>query len=104
MQSFRMWVPRRKGRADLHFRTPAITAKSVVHIAVSEATDLDPGVLGGFGQNFRTVFGAASITLQNVAVRDGAVDFNVFVDWDSPLNLVTDITVLDPPTDIIIGT
>jgi hypothetical protein len=104
MTTFRMWVPNRKGRADLHFSSPAIKANSVVHISVSEATPLTPGVLGGFGQNFSTNFGAASITLQNVSVREGAVDFFVFVDWPHPLNLVTDITVLDPPAAIIIGT
>jgi hypothetical protein len=49
-------------------------------------------------------FGAASITLQNVSVRDGGVDFNVFVDWATPINLVTDITILDPPAQIVIGT
>ena len=103
MTTFRMWVPSRKGRADLHFSSPTIKASSVVHISVSEATPLAPGVLGGFGQNFSSNFGLASITLQNVSVREGAVDFYVFVDWRDPINLVTDITVLDPPTQIIIG-
>jgi hypothetical protein len=39
-----------------------------------------------------------------VAVRQGAVDFRVFVDWDSPLDLVADITIFDPPEEVIIGT
>jgi hypothetical protein len=103
MITFRMWVPNRKGRADLHFTAPDIRANSVIHISASEATGLfDPPLL--FGQNFSTIFGAASITVQNISVREGAVDFYVVVDWPDPLNIVTDITIFDPPAQIIIGT
>jgi hypothetical protein len=98
-----MWVPRRRGRADLHFNSQTITRRSVVYISVSEATGLTPNTFGGT-QNFDAHFGAASITLQNVTVRDGGVDFNVFVDFGSPLNVVADITVLDTVPEIIIGT
>jgi hypothetical protein len=104
MTTFRMWVPSRMGRADLHFTGPIIKANSVIHISASEASDLFPGQqFGGFSQNFSTIFGAASITVQNVSVREGVVDFYVFVDWPHPLNIVTDITILDPPEQIIIG-
>ncbi|KXY43671.1 hypothetical protein COM24_29970 [Bacillus toyonensis] len=104
MATIRMWVPKRKDRAHLRLTSPVIKWNSVVHISVSEATELEPNQL--FGQNFPTVFGAASITVQNISVRDGVVDFNVFVDWSTPLNIVTDITILEPPADgnIIIGT
>jgi hypothetical protein len=105
--TFRMWVPNRHGRADLHLRSPQITTFSVVHISISEATALDTVELlpprPGLGQTFTSVFGDAAITLQNVAVRQGAVDFRVFVDWDSPLDLVADITIFDPPAEVIIG-
>lgn len=103
MVTYRMWVPNRKGRADLHFSSPAISMNSVVHVAISEATALGPPLISG-DQNFSSHFGAASITVQNISVRQGAVDFYVYVDWPSPLNLVADITVLDPPAEIIIGT
>lgn len=102
MITYRMWVPNRKGRADLHFSAPEIQLNSVVHISVSEATALGTPIFTG--QNFSTVFGSASITLQNVSVRQGAVDFYVHVDWPDPLHLVTDITILDPPAQVIIGT
>jgi hypothetical protein len=102
MVSFRMWVPRRKGRADLHFSSAAIQANSVVHISVAEAVPFPEGLLGQVVPLAH--FGAASITLQNVRVRQGAVDFNVLVDWPDPLNIVTDITILDPPTQLIRGT
>ena len=103
MITFRMWVPNRKGRADLHFTAPDIHANSVIHISASEATGIfDPPPL--FGQSFSIIFGAASITVQNISVREGAVDFYVVVDWPDPLNIVTDITIFDPPAQIIIGT
>jgi hypothetical protein len=105
--TFRMWVPQRQGRADLHLRSPQINNFSVVHISVSEASKLDTATLlpvrQGVGQTFTANFGDAAITLQNVSVRDGAVDFRVFVDWDSPLDLVTDITIFDSPAEVIIG-
>jgi hypothetical protein len=105
MVTFRMWVPNRRGRADLHFTSPDIHAGSVIHISASEATALDTAeIFFQHGtQTFVPVFGAASITVQNISPRDGAVDFNVFIDWPDPLNIVTDITILDPPAEIIIG-
>ena len=105
--TFRMWVPQRQGRADLQFRSPQINNFSVVHISVSEASKLDTTSLvpvrQGVGQTFTAHFGDAAITLQNVSVRDGAVDFRVFIDWESPLDLVTDITIFDSPVEVIIG-
>ena len=103
MVTVRMWVPNRRGRALLRLTSSLIKWNSVVHISVSEATGLSPAL---FGQNFSSKMGAASITVQNIAVRDGVLEFYVFVDWGSPLNLYTDITILDPPppSNIIIGT
>jgi hypothetical protein len=101
MVSYRMWVPNRQGRSVLHFRTAEITPRSVVHISATEATPLDPPVLSG--QNFGGFIGDASITVQNVSPGDGVVDFVVFVDFFAPLNVVTDITILDPPKQIVIG-
>jgi hypothetical protein len=98
-----MWVPNRKGRADLHFFSPKITKNSVVHIAISEASALGPPDIVLGIRKFSSIFGAASISVQNISVRDGAVDFYVHVDWSSPLNLVADITILDPPIEIIYG-
>jgi hypothetical protein len=106
--TFRMWVPNRQGRADLHFRDPDIHPSSVVHIAVSEATARGESQnifgSGPSNQDWGANFGDAAITLQNVSVGEGVVDFRVFVDWDGPLNLVTDITIFDPAAQIVIGT
>jgi hypothetical protein len=108
MVTYRMWVPNRKGRVALHLSDSEIKSISVVHVAISEATPLGSASLLGPGgrwtQSFRANFGAASITVQNVSVRDGGVDIYAFVDWTSPLNLYVDITILDPPAAIVIGT
>lgn len=101
MVTFRMWVPKRKGRSLLHFRSPQIQPNSVVHISATEATDLGPQTFTG--QTFGAFIGDASITVQNVSPGQGVVDFVVFVDFAIPLNVVTDITILDPPAQIIIG-
>jgi hypothetical protein len=105
MVTYRMWVPNRKGRVDLHFTSTNIKPGSVVHISVSEATALNTTsiLVGHQTQTFRPNFGTASITVQNIAVREGAVDFYVFVDHSRPLNIVADITILDPPAQVIIG-
>ena len=107
MYTVRMWVPNRRGRADLHLSNPDIRDTSVVHISVSEASPLGAASLlvDGVVQPFRPVFGSASITVQNISVRAGGVDFYIFVDSLNPLNIVADITIFDPPagSGIVIG-
>jgi hypothetical protein len=103
MVSYRMWLPNRKGRSLLHFRAGEITPKSVVHISATEATALGPPLIDG-SQNWSAFIGAASVTVQNVSPGDGVVDFIVNVDWNSPLNITMDITILDPPRQLIVGT
>ena len=103
MTTFRMFVPKRHGRSLLHFRAPQITPQSVIHISATEASEVfDPPPISG--QSFFGFIGDASITVQNVSPGNGDVDFIVFVDFSSPLNVVTDITIMDPPEQIIMGT
>jgi hypothetical protein len=76
----------------------AISAHSVVHISVSE------------GEVFRDVIdprqaifhrrGEAAICVKNInphSANGGGVEFYLEVGWRSPLDVVIDITVLDPP-------
>ena len=78
-----------------------INGRSVVHISACEATALPPPQLGT-PQDFiaSTRFrGAAVIGVRNVHPHDdggGGVEFVLEVNWGSPLNIVTDITVEDP--------
>jgi hypothetical protein len=103
MQTFRMWVPNRQGRCDLHFNDPQIKLTSVVLITVSEATPLGVVELLANPQTFKSNLGLAPVTLQNVSVRQGGVDFRVAVEWDHPLNLYADITLVADSAAVVIG-
>jgi len=97
-----------KGRVALNYNWPAIDHDSVVLITASE-----------YASNYARFIGAASITVANIAPHgpphdpNQGVTFVVNVDWGSPINIVTDITVLDnkpvgtqtwvPPTPNSIG-
>jgi hypothetical protein len=105
--TYRMWVPQRRYRADLKLRSSHINHFSVVHVSASEASRLDtvslfpPG--GGVGQTFEAKYGYANITVQNVTVGQGIVKFRLWIDWHTKLDIVCDITVFDPPVEVIIG-
>ncbi len=91
-----------QGRTSLNFNWDAINHDSVVAVTASEFNPdpNDPSHSPRF-------VGDATITVENVSPHgppfDGnhGVTFVVNVDWGAPLNVVTDITVLDaPPVDI----
>lgn len=89
-KTIRKYWGRLRGRALLNYNWPAIDQDSTVIVTASEYND----------QHVRFI-GAASITVANIAPHgppyDGnhGVTFVVNIGWDSPLNIVTDITVLD---------
>jgi hypothetical protein len=82
-----------------NFNWPPITADSVVVITASE---YDPAAQAGADGSARRFVGAASITVLNVSPHgapsdpNNGVSFYLAVDWVRPLNICTDITVLDP--------
>lgn len=96
------------GRASLNYNWPAIDQDSVVVITASE-----------YNNEHVRFIGAASITVANIAPHgppydpNHGVTFVVNIEWGSPLNIVTDITLLDtkpvetqtylPPTPPNIG-
>lgn len=72
-----------------------IDARSVIHIAASEGA----ASFGGFGDplnNISRTRGLAVIGVRNVTPHEGGVEFFLEVGWETPLNVVTDISVLDP--------
>ncbi|WP_193044710.1 hypothetical protein [Mycolicibacterium baixiangningiae] len=87
-----------------------ITPQSVVHISACEAGFPENNLFGAEGAfRFR---GAAPIYVKNVHPHGpnpgdtitGGVEFYLDIDWDSPLDVATDITVLDPPEDkVVVG-
>ena len=103
MFTVRMYLRNRRGRRRERLSNPNIRPDSVVHISVSEATNLDQSTLSPVFSRF---VGDATYTVNNIAPSNGFVDFVVTVDFPSPLNLVTDISIFDPvPLDqTVIGT
>lgn len=97
-----------RGRTPLNYNWAAIDQDSVVLITASE-----------YNAHRVRFVGAASITVANICPHgppydnNHGVTFVVNVDWGSPINIVTDITVLDqkpvevqtylPPTPANIG-
>jgi hypothetical protein len=85
-----------RGRCVLNFNWNAIDHDSVVHISASEYAD-NPADL----RHSRRFLGSAPVKVSNVSPHSPPFDpnhgvtFVVNVDWGSPLNIVTDIIVLD---------
>jgi hypothetical protein len=94
------WPKRTTGWVNFNW-VGVINAKSVVHVAVSEGA-LPQQPQFGFPLDVISRFrGAATMFVKNVHPHDeggGGVEFFVQIDWPSPLNVVTDITV-DAPED-----
>jgi hypothetical protein len=79
-----------QGRNSLNYNWPIIEQDSTVIVTISEYT----------AEKIRFI-GAASLTISNIAPHgppndpNHGVSFVVNVNWSSPVNIVTDITVLD---------
>jgi hypothetical protein len=90
-----------QGRVTLNLNWPAINHDSVVIVTASEYAVSTPP------SDEHRFIGASSITVENIAPHgppydpNHGVTFVVNVDWNTPLNIVTDITVLDnPPIEV----
>ena len=94
-QTIRKYWGAFKGRVTLNYNWPVIDHNFVVLVTVSE-----------YNSNPVRFIGSATIGVSNVAPHgppfdpNHGVTFVVHVDWGSPLNIVTDITVLDKPVEI----
>ena len=94
-QTIRKYWGAFKGRVTLNYNWPVIDHYFVVLVTVSE-----------YNSNHVRFIGSATIGVSNVAPHgppfdpNHGVTFVVHVDWGSPLNIVTDITVLDKPVEI----
>jgi len=103
MQTCRQYWPGRQGRHVLNFNWNAIDHDSVVLVSASQygRDRADPKHSPRFA-------GDATIEVHNISPHgppfdpNHGVTFVVTVDWGSPLDIVTDITVLDhKPIDIL---
>lgn len=101
-RTIRVWWPSQSTGWKNFNWTGAINGRSVVHISACEATALPPPQIATSTQDFvaRTRFrGQAVIGVRNIHPHDeggGGVEFLLEVNWGSPLNVVTDITVDEP--------
>jgi hypothetical protein len=103
MFTVRKYLRNRRGRCLERLSNPNIRADSVVHVSATEATALSQGTLTPV---FGRFIGAADIWVKNVSPSDGRVDFIVQVDWNTPLNIVMDISIFDPVpfANTVVGT
>jgi hypothetical protein len=100
-QSIRKFWGPLQGRATLNYNWAAINQDSVVIVTASEFSIQNPPT-----DEYRFL-GDASITVENIVPHgppydpNHGVSFVVNVNWGSPLNIVTDITVLNnPPVEV----
>jgi hypothetical protein len=95
--SIRVFYDNQQGRSRKNFNWGFINKKSAVLITAAEF--VWPGGLGGL-EDVRPLLGEANIWVSNVGVHGpeggtGGVEFHLHVDWDSPLDVMVTITVLD---------
>lgn len=103
-QTVRQYWKALQGRCSLNFNWDAINRDSVVLITASEYSPA-----GADPNQWPRFIGSANISVDNISPHgppddpNHGVTFIVTVDWDSPLHIVTDITVLDQaPVDIMV--
>ncbi|MFJ1764761.1 hypothetical protein ACIOD2_30860 [Amycolatopsis sp. NPDC088138] len=102
-QTVRKYWGLQGNRVALNMNWGAIDASSTVIVSASEyIPETDPDAHGGFtNADHQRFIGAANITVSEIAPHgppwDGnkGVTFVIQHDWGSPINIVTDITVLD---------
>lgn len=99
-QSIRVLYRAQQGTIRQNFNWPPIKLDSAVIVTAAEFTPQ----FGGFGGGPKTLgrpnLGAANVYVTNVGPHGpepevGGVEFLLHVDWDSPLDVVVTITVLD---------
>jgi len=95
------WGPLQSGRTNLNYNWPAINQDSVVLVSVSEFEIQTPP-----NDEFRKG-GDATITVENIIPHgppydpNHGVGFVVNVNYGSPINVVTDIILLNnPPVEV----
>ncbi|RWM92902.1 MAG: hypothetical protein EOR84_18930 [Mesorhizobium sp.] len=101
-RSIRIFYSNMRGVTRINFNWPAINIKSAVIIAAAEwqSGPLGPSLDG----SHRPHLGAAPIWVSNVGAHGlgdeaGGVEFLLHVDWNTPLNVMVTITVLDDIED-----
>lgn len=94
-----------KGRVRRNFNWPPITKNSAVVITAAEWA-----IAGGlFGPTVgRPILGEANVYVTNIGPHGppgeaGGVEFHLHVDWNSPLDVIVTISVLEDVEQFVIG-
>ena len=100
-RSIRVLYQGQQGLLRKNFNWPPINLDSAVLVTAAEFSP----AFGGFGGGPKTLgrpnLGAANVYVTNVGphgvegVEAGGVEFLLHVDWDSPLDVIVTITVLE---------
>jgi len=88
-QVFRVYWGQHNGPLNATLNFDGINDQSVVLASVSE------GDSGNSTASPARFIGAANMHVDNIAPFDGGVTMRINIDWDSPLNVWTDIAILD---------
>jgi hypothetical protein len=100
------WHRQQSGWLNFNWNN-AIFPNSVVHISACEGGGVNEGIISGALDAMSTHRGDAVIGVRNVRAHGtpdgtGGVEFFLEVFWGEPLDVVTDITVFDPPEQGVI--
>lgn len=99
-QSIRVLYRGQQGRIRKNFNWPPIKLDSAVIVTAAEFTPIFDGPMGGPKTLGRPNLGAANVYVTNIGPHGpepevGGVEFLLHVDWESPLDVIVTITVLD---------
>lgn len=107
-QSIRVFYRQLKGVAHMNFNWPPISKHSAVLMTAAEVQSSPFGDFRGSPRdalaNLRSSLGDASVWVSNVGphgdtAEAGGVEFQLHVDWGTPLDIMVTITVLDDIED-----
>jgi hypothetical protein len=100
-RSIRVLYRGQQGQIRVNFNWPPINLDSAVIITAAEFSPSFDGTFGAPKTLGRPNLGAANVYVTNVGPHGkaggeaGGVEFILHVDWDSPLDVIVTITVLD---------
>jgi hypothetical protein len=103
-QSIRVLYRAQQGTIRKNFNWDPIKLDSAVIVTAAEFTPHFGGLYTGIKTPGRPNLGAANVYVTNVGPHGpepdvGGVEFLLHVDWDSPLDVVVTISVLDEITE-----
>ena len=105
-QSIRVLYRGQKGTIRKNFNWGPIKLDSAVIITAAQFNPVFGGPMGGPKTLGRPLLGAANVYVTNIGPHGpepgtGGVEFLLHVDWDSPLDVIVTITVLEDIAEFV---